>query len=740
MLPIPRYIYGLHDLGGENLMLDAGTPGWVVVTTRARDSGGDYAGPASAGLGVIVRLNHDYGLGGTLPASTEYAVFAQQCAAFVGRSRGAKVWIIGNETNLAAERPGNTGGNDGEVIPPDKYAQCFAQCRAAILGLPGHADDWVAPAPPGPWNTQTTYPGNPSGDWVKYYQDVLNLLVKMQAPPGALALHTYTHGFEPGLVSSQDRMNPPFAAYHCHFRAFRDFLGVVPASLRALPVFITETQPADPAWWQNRNTRWIQAAYDEINAWNADPAHQAIWALCLFRWERGDERWSISDKPALHDDFRAALRNRYQVKPAVPVSSPPLHPPPPLQVPSETGWCPFAIKRPIIGSNFAVGRQGHRIRAVVLHIAAGSMANVFDTFNNPDKPVSAHFCVGKDGTLEQYVSIDDTAYGNGLGYQDGQWINPRGAPVKPTWQDLVPGLNPNLYTISVEHDGQPQEAWTRAMDAANTRLLQWIAQQCALTYIHKRTLIGHCEIDPSKPNCPGPQVNYEQIAAAANAPAGKPEGDAVVQAARRLPWLPINVDSALFKFARATSLGCPQTDEFDFQVDGAAYVGQVFGQGVVYVKKGDWGNVAWTAKPEAGGAGADATAQSARAAAGQRTWMPINSESALYEFAQARQLGCPQTDEFEFAVASTRYVGQVFAGGIIYAEKANVANVAWVDKPAARAIAFAGPEAASDHAAPEPRIARARRAPVKKTRRPAKKRATQTRRAQPPDKRRPPRH
>jgi N-acetylmuramoyl-L-alanine amidase len=250
-------------------------------------------------------------------------------------------------------------------------------------------------------------------------------------------------------------------------------------------------------------------------------------------------------------------------------------------------WCPFAIKRPIISDNFSTGRGGQKVKAVVLHIAAGPLSAVFPTFNNPARKASAHFCVGKDGTIEQYVSVNDTAYANGLAWKEGQWHNPAGKPVQPTWQDLVPQVNPNLYTISIEHEGQPQDKWTEAMYDANNRLLLWLAEQFDLTYRAQRTLIGHCEIDPvDKANCPGPHVEYARMALEVS----------VWRAARTLTWMPINDQAALYQFAQENDLGYPQTDEFEFVFKNQTYVAQVFNLGIVYVKKGDWGNVKWIKK------------------------------------------------------------------------------------------------------------------------------------------------
>ena len=669
MPQLAKYIFGIHDTDGAGLLTAAGKPGWVVVSALARDPGGDFSTFANQGIGVIVRLNNGYGSDGTLPNSSQYDAFAQQCAAYVAGSHGASIWIIGNETNLPFEWAGNNNGSGGEPITPDRYAQCFAKCRAAIKNAAGHADDWVAPSAPAPWNNQLTYSTNPSGDWVQYFKDILNRCVQLQATPDALALHTYTHGNTPNLIPSEQKMNAPFQNYHSHFRTYRDFLSVVPASLKSVAVFITETQAVDPTWWQNQNTGWVRAAYKEIDDWNAVQSNQPIQALCLFRWQTGDTRWSIADKPAVQDDFRAAMQNEYRVRA-------PVAPQPPS---TPTGWCPFATKRPITPNNYDVGRSGQKVKAVVMHIAAGSMAGIFPTFNDPNRLASAHFAIGKDGTIEQYVSIDDTAYAVGMRYKDGNWYNPRGVLSKPTWMGMQPPLNPNLYTISVEHEGQPEDQWTQPMYDSNNRLLQWIAMQIDIMYVVHQTLIGHYEIDPvDRPNCPGPNVQWDRIAADANTAPTPANVLSMIQAtANEVAKLPINIDSALYKFAQANRLGNPQTDEFKFSVSGTTYIGQVYNLGICYVKSGDWSNVKSVKKPDGAPAPSDPVAAAAIQAALAIHWMPINVNSAFYKFAQANNLGDPQTDEFDFTVDAD-YIGQVYDYGFVYAKKSNLNKVQWV--------------------------------------------------------------
>ena len=344
---LPQHIFGMHDEGAEQFFTDAGKRAWIVFSVVATDGPRDFSALSNAGHGVIARLNNGYGSAGTLPFSSQYDAFAAACAQYVANSQGAHIWIIGNETNLQGERPGN-GSPEEEPITPERYGECFAKCRAAIKNVAGHADDWVIPAPPGPWNAQTQYPGNPSGDWVNYFRDILNECLKRNAPPDALALHTYTlNVFDASLITSEQRHdNPAHNTRHLHFRAYQDFLGVVPQSLRACPVLITESQ-ANP--WENRDVGWVQAAYAEINTWNANAANQPIQALCLFRWQHNDgdpEGWSISNKNKLINDLRAALQNDFRARwaqdaaPATPVvPAPPVVTPPSQVLPlAQARW------------------------------------------------------------------------------------------------------------------------------------------------------------------------------------------------------------------------------------------------------------------------------------------------------------------------------------------------------------------------------------------------------------------
>lgn len=341
-------IFGIQESGGELYMLEAGRPGWILFSEAIGHdpndrSGKDYSAFSEQGLTVIVRLNHGYYPHGTLPFSSEYGNFARRCANFVAASRGCHLWIIGNEMNYAIERPGVRGlirsveeddpflqglaqrhnalhpaladidheetslfVDAGEPITAEQYARCYRLCRNAIHLAPDHAEDRVLIGAICPWNTHTVYPGNPQGDWIKYFQDILMLIGPNECD--GITLHTYTHGADPALILDDSQVSA-FPKYAYHFQAYQDFMYAIPNNLRHMPVYITEANQDQP--WEDSNTGWIQEAYAEIHRWNLEPGNQKIRAMILHRWPMID-RWHIEGKPGAIRDFVQALRYPYR--------------------------------------------------------------------------------------------------------------------------------------------------------------------------------------------------------------------------------------------------------------------------------------------------------------------------------------------------------------------------------------------------------------------------------------------
>ncbi len=332
------YLYGLHDPGGESIMAEQGINGWILFTEELGNDpgdqrGSDYSRWANQGFGILARLNNGYEPNGTIPFSNRYAEFAARCANFARSSRGCHIWIIGNEMNFAVERPGVAYDRSqnpprlarpGEIIQPEMYANCYRQCRAAIKAVPGHEKDQVIVGGVAPWNPQTTYPGNPNGDWVKYLEDILTILGPTNCD--GVAIHAYTHGSDPRLIYTDAFMNAPFQNRQYNFRAYQDFMKAIPRSMRHLPVYLTETDQDDA--WRNENNGWVQRVYGEIDWWNRQAGNQVIRAVILYRWPNVD-KWGIDGKAGIIEDFRKAMTLKHNWEAALqvnPGTTPPAEP------------------------------------------------------------------------------------------------------------------------------------------------------------------------------------------------------------------------------------------------------------------------------------------------------------------------------------------------------------------------------------------------------------------------------
>lgn len=179
------------------------------------------------------------------------------------------------------------------------------------------------------------------------------------------------------------------------------------------------------------------------------------------------------------------------------------------------GWVPFAERIPL--TPYAAGNDG--FGAFVLHVVEGSGQSCIATFR-AGNPFS-HFLNMEDGRLIQFCSIYDAACANGLSWSGQSWFDPEHRPVTPPWKGLRPNLdlrsNPNYYTISMEEAGWHNRPRTPAQIATRARLLQWLGDTLGQVWTPMQNLIGHCHISPvSRQFCPGPFVDFNQVAAAGN--------------------------------------------------------------------------------------------------------------------------------------------------------------------------------------------------------------------------------
>ncbi len=148
------------------------------------------------------------------------------------------------------------------------------------------------------------------------------------------------------------------------------------------------------------------------------------------------------------------------------------------------------IQKPVAPGNWrATGHVPRDVKSLVIHIAEGSASEVDSWFNNPAAKVSAHFLVGLTGDLRQYVGIHDVAYH-------------AGRVDRPSWPGLLPGLNPNTYTIGIEHEGDGVTPWPPAQLLTSTLLAAWLLHRFKLP-VNEATITQHHKIYAPK-TCPGP--------------------------------------------------------------------------------------------------------------------------------------------------------------------------------------------------------------------------------------------
>lgn len=147
----------------------------------------------------------------------------------------------------------------------------------------------------------------------------------------------------------------------------------------------------------------------------------------------------------------------------------------------------------------------------VCHISAGTMSSMDSWFTDAGNTgSSAHFGVSKAGAIHQYVDIRRMAWANGIGAAEIAASN------TPVVHDN-PGVNPNLYSVSIEHEGTDGDL-TEAQFAASVWLHRFIRDEIVRIYgaaayyeLDEYHVIGHRNISKAKPACPGVYFPFARL-------------------------------------------------------------------------------------------------------------------------------------------------------------------------------------------------------------------------------------
>lgn len=148
-------------------------------------------------------------------------------------------------------------------------------------------------------------------------------------------------------------------------------------------------------------------------------------------------------------------------------------------------------------ANKSIDRKGYKPKAIVVHIMEGTLQGTDEWFKNPKSNVSAHYGIGNDGAIHQYVAETDTAWHAGRKTKD--------AP----WELLRKNVNPNLYTVGIEHEGNGETPWSAAMLKASAALIHEVCLRWHIP-IDRRHIVGHREIYTVK-SCPGNWIDMDLL-------------------------------------------------------------------------------------------------------------------------------------------------------------------------------------------------------------------------------------
>jgi hypothetical protein len=203
------------------------------------------------------------------------------------------------------------------------------------------------------------------------------------------------------------------------------------------------------------------------------------------------------------------------------------------------GWCPFARQHrgPLAEGPFGypAGRHGqNRPVLFVDHRMGGYKRTLDNDAWRHDNWVGVHAGIGRDGSLDQYTSIFDASWGNGVAGSVARYdrTNPRLALLETLgqWRSVVyagtlayalvdaTGVNViNARSISTEHEDEAlDQPWTASQTETSARWHRWCVEELALANmpmaIDEWTLAGHFQIDAiNRPHCPGKHWRRSQI-------------------------------------------------------------------------------------------------------------------------------------------------------------------------------------------------------------------------------------
>lgn len=139
-------------------------------------------------------------------------------------------------------------------------------------------------------------------------------------------------------------------------------------------------------------------------------------------------------------------------------------------------------------------RGGEEIDTIVIHdTGSNSTAGALSWLRNPDSGVSAHYVVGKDGTIYHLVPDERAAWHAGRSSLHGE---------------RSPSVNARSIGIEIVNDGSGRTPFTDAQYASVRALVGYLSQ----TYqIPTQNIVGHKDVAPGRKVDPAPNFAWNRI-------------------------------------------------------------------------------------------------------------------------------------------------------------------------------------------------------------------------------------
>lgn len=208
------------------------------------------------------------------------------------------------------------------------------------------------------------------------------------------------------------------------------------------------------------------------------------------------------------------------------------------------GIMPGAVWRPVGSFGYGQGRHDQNVPLLFVdHIMSGWKSTMDRPGWQESAGISAHFGIGDDGAISQYVNIFDASWANGvvgttgpddrLGIDLYNRTNPRlkELEARGTWKairtstgwvwTLVNGAENvwNCATVTIEHENMTGVPWSDAKMHASVAVKRWVNEELTregyLPIPFDRVgIIGHGDIDAiNRASCPGTGRDLDKMLA-----------------------------------------------------------------------------------------------------------------------------------------------------------------------------------------------------------------------------------